>query len=405
MIVEPFRAWRPTSDLAAKVPSPPYDVLSTAEARGMARDDPHSFLRVVRPEIGFDEGVDPHDDRVYEAGRDNLREMIRQGWLVRDTRPSYYVYRMTVGDHEQTGLVGLASVEDYDAGRIRKHEHTRPAKEEDRARHIHTMGAQAGPVLLAYRDDPALQEAVNATADAPPAAEFSALDGVRHALWAVAESAAVGRIREAISRIPVSYIADGHHRAAAAARVAARRADGSADTFLAIHFPASEMRVHAYNRLVRTLGDRSPSDLLARVREAGFEVAEGSEGRRPEERWTYGMYLDRTWYVLSLDRSRVPMEDPVRSLDVAVLSDLVLEPILGIGDPRTDDRIDFVGGVRGPEELERRVDSGEHAVAFSLHPTRLEDVMRVADAGGVMPPKSTWFEPKARSGMVVHTFD
>jgi uncharacterized protein (DUF1015 family) len=413
MIVTPFRGLRPRADLAAAIPSLPYDVLDSAEARVLADGDPHTFLHVVKAEIDLDPAIDAHDERVYAKARENFAALRADGRLVTDRRPAFYLYRQSMGDHVQTGVVGAAAVDDYLEGRIKRHEHTRPDKEDDRTRHADAIGAHAGPVFLAYRDSAPMDLLVAEGARRAPDVEFVAKGGIGHALWVIDDPGWVARFAEAFRVIPASYIADGHHRAAAYARVSQlRRAratrvtgDEPFNRFLAVHFPASQLRILDYNRLVRDVRGLSPADLLARIGEAGFEVTAPWVGKRPEQPRTFGFYAHGVWRLLTPRPGVVSEADPVARLDVAVLQDRILGPVLGIGDPRTDDRIAFVGGIRGVAELEHRVDSGEYAAAFAMVPTSLEDVMRVADAGAVMPPKSTWFEPKLRSGMVVHLLD
>lgn len=410
MRVLPFRGLRPAPAFAGPIPSVPYDVVSTEEARAIVAVEPDSFLRVVRAEVDLPPDVDVHDRRVYARARETLRAWVAEGRLVHDPRPAYYVYRLEVDDHAQTGVLAASAVDDYLDGRIKKHEHTRPAKEDDRVRHIDTVGAQCGPVLLTYRDDAAIDDRVGAIATDDPVADVRASDGVRHTIWRVDEPAVVADWREAFAALPCTYVADGHHRAASAARVArSRRERGGAgpwDGFLTVLFPAGGMRVLEYNRLVRDLAGLDEVGLVGRIGEAGFEVREDPAGRRPAQPGTFGMVLGSgRWYVLVPRAGGAVPEDPVARLDVSVLTDRVLAPILGIEDPRTDPRIDFVGGIRGPEELERRVADGSWAVGFALHPTRIADVLDVADADRVMPPKSTWFEPKLRSGLVVLDFE
>lgn len=398
MDVAPFRALRPRPDLAAKIASPPYDVLDAEEARALAANDPYSFLHVTRPEIDLPPTTDPHDDAVYERGRVNLAGFVERGWLVRDERPAYFVYRLVMDGRAQTGIVGAAAIEDSLADRIRKHEHTRPAKVEDRVRLGLALRAHPGPVFLTHRPHAALEaEAERATA-AAPVVHFTAADGVEHALWVLDNDVARGRITRAFRTLERSYVADGHHRAAAAARVGGR-------SFLAAHFPASQLRVLDYNRLVRDLRGLDRAGLLDRAREAGFDVQDDWPERRPPRRGTFGVYLAGRWSLLAARPAILSADDPVERLDVAVLSRRLLEPVLGVGDPRTDPRIDFVGGIRGMDELESRVDSGAWALAVALWPTSLDEVMAVADSGRVMPPKSTWFEPKLRSGLVVQPLD
>ena len=413
MNVKPLRGLRPRADLAAKIPSLPYDVLDSTEARALARDDPYTFLHVVKAEIDLDPGIDAYDERVYAKARENFLAMRKKGWLVRDERPAFYLYRQRMGDHVQTGVVGAVSVSDYLEGRVKKHEHTRPDKEDDRTRHADAIGAHPGPVFLAYRDGPTIDALVRDGTRVAPAADFVAADGIGHALWVVDDPTEVARFEAAFHDVSRSYIADGHHRAAAYARVAQLRrgrapqapGDQPFDRFLAVHFSAAELRILDYNRLVRDLHGLDPSGLLRRIDAAGFDLVQPWPGKRPRGAATFGMYLDGVWRLLVARPGTAPDSDPVKRLDVSVLQERIFGPILGLGDPRTDARIAFCGGIRGVVELERLVDSGEHAVAFALHPTSLADVMRVADAGAVMPPKSTWFEPKLRSGMVVYLID
>ena len=411
-LVKAFAGLRPVAARAADVVAPPYDVVSEAEARALADGRPYSFLHVSRPEIDLPAGTDPHAPAVYARAASNLAAMVTAGVLARDPAPCLYVYRLTMGAHVQTGLVGAASVAAYDAGRIKKHEFTRPVKEDDRVRQIEALNAQTGPVFLVYRSDPAIDGELARVAGAPPEVDVTARDGVRHEVWTIADAATVARLTAAFDRLPALYVADGHHRSAAAARVcAARRAANPATTgdesynyFLAVIFPHDQMQILDYNRLVRDLNGLGSADFLAVVgREFAVEPMAGMV--RPARSGEFGMYLDGRWYRLVIDPARVPADDPVGRLDVSLLQDNLLAPVLGIGDPRRDERIDFVGGIRGLGELERRVDSGEWRVAFALHPTGMEMLMAVADAGEVMPPKSTWFEPKLADGLVSHVLD
>jgi uncharacterized protein (DUF1015 family) len=413
MNVKPLRGLRPRADLASRIPSLPYDVLDSREARALAAGDPYTFLHVVKPEIDLDPSIDPHDPRVYARGRESFLAMRRQGWLVRDARPSFYLYRQRMGSHVQTGVVGAASVDDYLEGRIKRHEHTRPDKEDDRTRHADALGAHPGPVFLAYRGRAEIDAFVETGTRRPADVDFVAPDGIGHALWVVDDPRDVASLEAGLTAVPVSYIADGHHRAAAYALVAKLRrsrvsrdaAEHPFDRFLAVHFPADALRILPYHRVVRDLGGMAVADLLRRVGEAGFDRIEPWPPKAPPAAGQFGMYVERTWHLLVPRGGTAAETDRVLRLDVAVLQERILAPILGIGDPRTNGRIAFVGGVRGVEELERRVDSGEQAVAFALFPTSLDDVMGIADAGEVMPPKSTWFEPKLRSGLVVHLLD
>jgi uncharacterized protein (DUF1015 family) len=414
MIVRPFRGLRPRPDLAARIPSYPYDVLDSHEARRLADGDPDTFLHVVKAEIDLDPSVDPHDESVYRKAAENFERLRSTGRMVRDPRPAFYVYRLTMGAHVQTGIVGAAAASDYLAGRIKRHEHTRVDKELDRTRHTRALGANPGPIFLAHRGHAGLERwAAGATAGLP-VADFTAPDGIRHALWAVDDVGQTAALEGAFAELPAAYIADGHHRAASYARVAAekREAAGASWTgaepwnfLLAVHFPAAQLQILDYNRLVRDLAGLDLESFLGRVRAQGFEVVPASAACKPEAPGSFGMFAAGRWFLLRATWDLRAASDPVARLDVAVLAERLLGPVLGIGDPRTDKRIDFVGGIRGLDELERRVRTGEYAAAFALHPTRMEDVMDAADAGLVMPPKSTWFEPKLRSGLVVHVFD
>ncbi len=407
-LIQPFAGLRPLPDRAAAVAAPPYDVLSSAEARERAAGRPWSFLHISKAEIDLPADTDPYSPAVYSRSAENLRRLVDAGVLVRDPSPRYYAYRLTLGGHVQTGLVAAASVADYDSNRIRKHEFTRPDKEDDRVRQIEALNAQTGPVLLAYPDCPAVDRLLAEATRGTPLADVTAPDGVRHTTWAIAAPAAVAALGGAFDALPRLYIADGHHRSAAASRVAAARrggtGGGSAEYFLAVIFPAHEMRILDYNRVVRDLNGLTPDAFLARVGER-FAVAPAPGPVHPEAPGVVGMYLGGRWYRLTIDPTLIPAADPVARLDVSLLSDHLLGPVLGIADLRRDKRIDFVGGIRGLKELERRVDSGEMAVAFALHATPMGDLMAVADSGQVMPPKSTWFEPKLADGLVSHVLD
>jgi len=403
-LIQPFRGLRPATGRAADVAAPPYDVLSSAEARERAAGRPWDFLHISKAEIDLPPDTDPYAAAVYAKSAENFRRLIADGVLIRDPAPCYYAYRLTMGEHVQTGLVAAAAVADYDSNRIRKHEFTRPDKEDDRVRQIEALSAQTGPVLLAYPDAPAPDALIAGANGGAPVADVTA-DGVRHTVWVIDDAATVAGLTAAIDALPALYIADGHHRSAAASRVAAsRRGQAGADSpayFLAVLFPANQMRILDYNRVVRDLNGLAPAEFLARVGER-YTVTPAATAVHPDQPGVVGMYLGGHWYRLAIDPARVPAADPVRRLDVSLLSDHLLAPILGIGDLRRDKRIDFVGGIRGLGELERRVDSGEMAVAFALHATQMGDLMAVADSGEVMPPKSTWFEPKLADGLVSH---
>ena len=408
-LIRPFTGLRPVEERASDVIAPPYDVLSSAEARVRARNRPWSFLHISKAEIDLPEDTNPYDPAVYEMAAVNLRHMLDAGVLRRDPDPCYYVYRLMMGDHLQTGLVAVASVDDYDSNRIRKHEFTRPEKEDDRVRQIEALNAQTGPVLLAYPSRPHVDSLLESVAGTRPDVDLIADDGIGHSLWVVRDSGQVDAITRAFDAMDALYIADGHHRSAAASRVAASRRGngpaeaGSAGYFLAVIFPHNQMKILDYNRVVRDLNGMTPETFLASL-SGNFTVSPCSSACRPRAPAEFGMYLGGQWYRLNIPRDRVP-DDPVGRLDVSLLADKLLAPLLGITDPRRDKRIDFVGGIRGLEELERRVDSGEMQVAFALYPTRMEDLMAVADAGEVMPPKSTWFEPKLADGLVSHVLD
>ncbi len=406
-LIRPFRALRPAPGRAAEVVAPPYDVLSSDEARTRAAGRPWSFLHVSKAEIDLPPGTDPHAPAVYGAAADSLRRMCEAGVLVRDPRPAYYAWRMQAGTHVQTGLAVSASVAAYASNRIRRHEHTLPAKEQDRARQIEAVGAQTGPALLAYPEAPAIDAAIGRAALSAAIADTKLDDGVRHTLWRIDGEDEVAALGEAVERLPALYIADGHHRSAAAARVAAARRgspQASAHYFLAVMFPARQMRILDYNRVVRDLNGRSAADLRAELARLGT-LAPSATAVRPDRPARFGIYLDGAWLALDLDPSRVPAGDPVASLDVSLLTTQILTPLLGIADLRRDPRIDFVGGIRGLQELERRVNGGQMAVAFALFPTPIEALFAVADAGEVMPPKSTWFEPKLADGLLSHVLD
>jgi len=413
MIIRPFRGLRPRHGMAERIASPPYDVLDSDEARELAGGNPDSFLRVIKPEIDLHPEIDVHDDRVYTRGAENLRAMIADGRMVRDEAPSFYIYRLIMDGQAQTGILGAAAVQDYLDDKIKKHEFTRPDKERDRIKLNAALGATPGPIFLTYRPLPELSAVVNGQVDREPDVDFVAPDGVTHTLWKVDDPAVCSQITGLFEKIRSTYVADGHHRSAAAAKICAElAADIESPTgnepcfhFMAVHFPSDQLRVLDYNRVVADLNGLDAEALVARIEEAGFHVKRGWRTKRPYHRGSFGMYVDGGWSLLTAKPEIIPEDDVVGRLDVAILTDRLLQPILGIGDPRTDRRLDFVGGIRGMEELERRVDTETAAVAFALWPTSLDEVMAVADAGQVMPPKSTWFEPKLRSGLVVQLLE
>ena len=401
--LSPFRALRPPPAIAARVASPPYDVVSTKEARALARGNADSYLRVSRPEIDLPEGTDEHADAVYEQGRLNLAELVRRGVLVPDPEPRLYVYAQRMGDHRQTGLVACAAVEEYDRDVIKKHEKTRADKEDDRVRHIDTLSAHDEPVFLTYRAVAEIDRAVEDVKRAAPTYDLVTPDGVGHQLWVVPPEA--GQRIEALFRsVPALYVADGHHRSAAASRVHARRRGqpGEHGAFLAVVFPHDQMQILAYNRLVRDPKGRSPDALLGALREVVDLEPAGSP--RPDAPLSFGVFVGGRWWRAKVRPGSFDARDPVASLDCSILQDLLLAPLFGIHDPRTSKDVDFVGGIRGPEELERRVKEEGWSLALHLFPTRIEQLIAVSDAGKLMPPKSTWFEPKLRSGLFVHAF-
>jgi uncharacterized protein (DUF1015 family) len=406
-LIQPFAGIRPADGKAQAVAAPPYDVLSSDEARVMAEGKPESFLHVSKAEIDLPPETDPYDPTVYAKAGTTMRAMLERGILRRDAKPCYYAYRMIMGDHAQIGLVAAGSIEAYDANRIRKHEFTRPAKEDDRVRQIEAVGAHTGPVLTAHRRNADVAAILDAASRKTPSSDVTGPGNVRHTIWVIDDSASINRLTEAFERMEAIYIADGHHRSAAGSRVAAAhkaanpRHTGAElyNRFLIVSFPENQMRILDYNRVVRDLAGLSKDQFLEALRPA-FEVAPSQGQAKPAKAGEFGMYLDKRWYGLTPNQALPPKSDPVARLDVSVLYDRLLAPVLKIDDQRKDTRIDFVGGIRGLGELEKRVDSGDMAVAFALHPTSMTDLLAVADAGEVMPPKSTWFEPKLADGLV-----
>lgn len=408
MRLNPFRALRPAPELAARVAAPPYDVVTREEAAGLARGNPLSFLHVGRSDIDLPGAVDSHDEQVYARARENLARLVADGTLRRDERASLYLYRQVMEGRAQVGVVGCVHVDDYEGGVIKKHETTRPDKEDDRTRHVLALNAHAEPVFLMYRGRAEIQRLADEAMQAPVLYDVTPPDGVRHTVWSLAATAP---FVQAFSAVPCAYVADGHHRSASAWRAGRERraknprhrGDEEYNWFLATLFPAADLRILPYNRVVRDLGGHTAAEVLERLGKLGrLSVASDPAPPRPE---TFCLYLEGRWYLFELDGSSIDRSDPIRSLDVSLLQERVLGPVLGIGDQRTDKRIDFVGGIRGTRELEARVDSGEMALAISMYPTTVEQLMAVSDAGAIMPPKSTWFEPKLLSGLFVHPLD
>lgn len=396
--VKPFAAIRPRPDLAARVCEPPYDVLSEAETRALAGPNPLSFLHVSRPEVALPPGTDPHAPETYAQARRAWLVLLNRGVLRRDPQPAFYLYRLVMGAHSQTGIVGAASCQEYLDGVVRKHELTRPDKVEDRTRHIEALDAQTGPALLFYRTAPELVDFVRERTAGPPDVDFTAPDGVRHSTWTVGDPEGIAFLESRFAAQPCLYIADGHHRTAAAARVyLARSGRGGSGGFLSVIFAHDTLQILPYHRVVRDLNGLTPEVLLAQLRTVGT-LHEGLPGH-PPRRGEVGVYLAGRWWTLRFALEQAQATIPAEALDVALLQRHVLGPLLGITDPRRCERIDFVGGIRGRAELERRVNAGEAAIAFALAPTSLEELMAVADRGETMPPKSTWFEPKLRDAL------
>ncbi|MCH2132443.1 MAG: DUF1015 family protein [Phycisphaerales bacterium] len=408
--VKAFEAIHPPYNRAAAIASPPYDVMSTAEARVLAGDDPDNFLHVIRPEIDLPEGTDPHTDAVYATATTNFKRLLESGALLRDSDAGIFLYRQAIPGHSQIGLVCCCRVQDYLDDLIRKHERTRPDKEDDRTRHVRAVDANTGPVFLTYRDHDPINHLVTMDSATRPVFHFQSPDGVTHTGWRVADPDAY---IAGFTEVPAAYVADGHHRAASAARAAreianehARSAvdgDAESDWFLSVLFPASQLSILPYNRIVTTRGQLSGPDALKTLAQLGT-IHEGTDPAI-QAAGSFGIYLDGQWIRLELDHDSIDWTDPIASLDVSLLHDRILEPLLGIQDERTDPNIEFVGGIRGCDELARRVDAHGDAIAFSLNATTIDQLLAVADAGMCMPPKSTWFEPKLRSGLFVHSLD
>ncbi|HVP07301.1 MAG TPA: DUF1015 family protein [Candidatus Acidoferrum sp.] len=408
-VVRPLRGLRPRPEYAAKVACPPYDVLNTAEARAMAEGNPISFLRVNKAELEFPDSTDPYSPEVYQRAYENLARLEHDGVMIRDSKPCFYLYRLTMNGRPQTGLVALTSVEEYLQGKIKKHEHTRPEKVNDRANHITSVQAQVGPVFTTFRNDPTIEGIFKKVLATPATIDFVAADRIRHELWVISDDRTIAAIVAAFGKLECMYIADGHHRSEAAAELGKKlkaanpkhTGQESYNFFLNVLFPDKELYIMPYNRVVKDLNGMGADQLLAKIGEK-FEVSRHSGDVNPQVAHEFGLYMDKNWYTLKCKPGTYELHHPTRSLDSSILSENVLGPILGIINLRTDKRIDFVGGIRGTAELVKLVDSGKYKAAFSLHPTSIQQLLSVADAGEVMPPKSTWFEPKLRDGMVVN---
>jgi len=399
--IKPFAALRPRPELAHQICELPYDVMSSEEARQIAKGNPLSFLHVSKPEIDLPPGTDIYAREVYAKGKENFTRLITQGVLKQDTQPCFYVYRQVMKNYSQVGLVATASCEEYLSGIIKKHELTRPDKEDDRVRHIEALDSQTGPVFLIYRAVAALDEFIAKRVAANPDVDFTGKDGVRHTSWTIGDAAGIRFIADQFAKIPFFYIADGHHRSAAAARVfQSRKGAGQSGGFLTVMFPHNQMQILPYNRVLQDLNGRSPIELIRKLQHV-FDIAGILEGE-PKQKHEVCLRVGGQWLLLKFQKQFTTTNDPIEKLDVTLLQKYVLDPIFGIDDPRTSKRINFVGGIRGTAELEKLVNSGDYACAFSMFPTSIEDLMTIADAGGIMPPKSTWFEPKLRDAMFCH---
>ncbi len=408
--VKPFKGVRPAKEYAKKVASFPYDVINSQEAKEIAKGNDYSFLHVVKPEIDLPEGTNIYDDKVYQKGRENYDRLKEQKVLIKDEEPSFYIYREKMGNVEQKGLVVCCHIDDYLENRIKKHEHTRTVKEEDRIKHVQTIDANTGPVFLTYRRNNEIQHIIeDFMKNNAPEYDFKSDDGIEHTFYKISDQSIIEKIIGLFNSIDSLYVADGHHRSAAAAKTGERRREANENHtgneeynwFLTIIFPHDELYIMDYNRVVKDLNGNSEDQFIEKVKQ-DFYLEPKDSKYSPEDQKSFGMYLGGKWYKLTAIEDRYDKEDVIESLDVAILQKNLLTPILDIGDPKTDERIDFIGGIRGLEELERLVDSGKFKVAFAMHATAIEQLMDVADMDKVMPPKSTWFEPKLRSGMISH---
>ncbi len=409
-IVKPFKGVRPIKEKVSEIASPPYDVINSKEAKEYVKEKPLSFLHVVKPEIDLPENIDLYDESVYKKGRENLDKLINEGHMIIEDEDVFYIYQQIMGDHKQTGIVACASVDDYINDIIKKHEHTREDKENDRAKHVEVLNANTGPVFLTYKANQKIKEIVeNFINNSSPEYDFTDELNVRHIFYVLKDKSLIEEIKNLFERIEYLYVADGHHRSAAAVRVAKKKREelqeytGNEEFnyFLSVIFPDDEMMIMDYNRVIKDLNNYSFEEFLKKIEEH-FTIEEKDNKYKPEAMHTFGMYIDNKWYKLTAKEDILQTSDPVKSLDVYILQEYLLKPILGIENPRKDKRINFIGGIRGLEELEKLVNSKEYKVAFSMFPTSIKQLMNVADNGQVMPPKSTWFEPKLRSGIIIH---
>ena len=411
-IVLPFKAVRPNQKFVAQVAALPYDVMTREEGQKAVSGNALSFMHIEKSEIDVPDGTRSDNDLIYQTAKRNFIDMRVKGILIQDESPRFYIYRQQMGARLQTGIVGLMNAAEYDAGKIKKHELTRKDKEEDRIRHVDTVNAQTGPVFISYRERQSLNSIVDQITDGVPEYDFTAEDGIKHTVWIVTEAAQIEAIKKEFLAVDALYIADGHHRAAAATTIARNRRNNDKDnqalkeyeSVLAVFFPHTQLKVMDYNRAVKDLRCLTPQQFLEKIG-SGFTISENFTARSPQQLHDFGMYLDGRWYKITIKEGLYDANDPVASLDAAILQDHLLYPVLGIADPRVDDRIKFIGGIRGMDELEKLVNQDGFAVAFSLYPTTMEQIIKVADAGAIMPPKSTWFEPKLRSGLFTHRLD
>ena len=409
-VIRPFKAIRPVKEFVDKIAALPYDVMNSEEAREMVKDNPYSFLHVDKAEVDLPLDVDVYDEKVYAKAKENLDKMIDTGLYMEDEKPNYYIYRQVMKGRSQTGLVACASIDDYSNNIIKKHELTREEKEIDRINHVYKCEAHTGPIFLTYRENKDISNIVNEWVKKEPIYDFKADDGVSHTVWIIDDEYIVNKLQDLFKTVKYLYIADGHHRSASAVKVGhIKRAEKENYTgeeefnfFLSISYPDSELEVLDYNRTVKDLNGLSKEEFLSKVKE-NFEIIESSEQVKPKEKHTFGMYLENQWYLLKAKKGIFNPDDPVDRLDVSILQNNLLRPILGIDDPRKSKRIKFIGGIRGLNELEKRANT-DMKVSFSMYPTTIEDIMAIADSGETMPPKSTWFEPKPRSGLFIHKF-
>jgi len=412
-ILRKFKALRPRKGLEKQVASFPYDVLNSEEARVLAKDNPYSFLHVVKPEIDLPEGTNLYSQAVYEKAKENIKKFIEEGILIQESAPKLYIYRQVLDGREQYGMVGCVSAEEYERDLIKKHEHTRRAKEEDRMKHIEMTNVHAGPVFLTYRAKDTIDNLVAQMVKNEPIYDFVASDGIQHTVWVIEDDDLSDKIIEEFKKLDCLYVADGHHRSASGTRVAKKRkeanpnhtGDEEYNYFLAVLFPHNQLHIMDYNRVVKSLNGHTEEEFFEALDKIFTVEKIGGEKYKPKKKGEVGMYFDGQWYKLTIRPEKVDITDPVNSLDTAFLQNNLLRPFFGIEDPRTSDEIDFIGGIRGLDELERLVDSGKFKVAFALYPTSIEELMAIADSGRVMPPKSTWFEPKLRSGLLVHSLE